>query len=132
MVQKETIRKMADMPALTTRGPADRDRAVDRVRRLTVGATVAGIVAVGGFAGLAAATWRGADSTITTAAVTTTTADAAAGSTSGTSTTSGVTTTSSTTTTTTTRASTATLAPTATTPAVTSATGTAHATTGGS
>jgi hypothetical protein len=122
MVQKETIRKMADMPASTTRRPADRDRAVDRIRSLTVGATVAGIIAVGGFAGLAAATWRGADSTITTAAVITTTADAAAGFTAGTSTTSGDTTTT----------PAATPAPTATTPAVTSATGAAHATSGGS
>jgi hypothetical protein len=69
MVRKETIRKMADMHAPTTRRPADRDRAVDRIRRLTIGTTVAGIVAVGGFGGLAAATWHGTDSTVTTAAV---------------------------------------------------------------
>jgi len=42
MVRKETIRKMVDMHTPPTRRPADRDRAVDRIRRLTVGTTVAG------------------------------------------------------------------------------------------
>ena len=88
MVRKETIRKMADMHAPSTRRPADRDRAVDRIRRLTIGTTVAGIVAVGGFGGLAAATWRGADAQVTTAAITTTDDDAASGSGAATSTTS--------------------------------------------
>jgi len=55
MVRKETIGKIGDMHAPTTRRPADRDRAVDRIRRLTIGTTVAGIVAVGGVGILAAA-----------------------------------------------------------------------------
>src|SRR4029079_170950 len=75
MVRKETIRKMVGMHAPASRNSHDRDRAVDRIRRLTVGTTVAGIVGIGAFGGLAATTWRGTDTTVTTAAVITTTGD---------------------------------------------------------
>ena len=131
MVRKETIRKMAYMHAPATRRPADRDRAVDRIRRLTIGTTVAGIVAVGGFGGLAAATYRGADTQVTTAAaIATTGGDAASGSDTGSSTASDDGT--STATDDTTTSPSATSDTLATTPTVTSTAGSAHATTGGS
>jgi len=131
MVQKETIRKMSDMNAPPTRRPADRDRAVDRIRHLTVATAVAGIIAVSGFSGLAAVTWRGAEAGVTTADVTTTTSDDTSGATSGTSAGSDDTATTSTTSSDSTT-STSTPAPTPTTPTVTSTTGAAHATSGGS
>lgn len=119
------------MHAPTTRRPADRDRAVDRIRRLTIGTTVAGIVAVGGFGGLAAATWHGTETTVTTAAVTSTGDDAASGSNTG----SSAATDDDTSTTTDDVAATApptTSSTQATTPTVTANRGSAHATTGGS
>jgi hypothetical protein len=97
--------------------PADRDRAVARLRTITVGTTVAAIAALGGFASIAAASYRGEATTdAVTAAVTT----------------SGQTTTA-----TTTDQSSATSAPTTAptvtaAPTVTSMTGSAHASTGGS
>ncbi len=68
------------------RSPADRDRAVGRLRTITIGTGLAGVVAVGGFGAMAAASFDGtsADDGAITAAVTTT----AAGSTSTTPTTS--------------------------------------------
>ena len=134
MVRKETIRKMTVMNTPITRRPADRDRAVDRVRRLTVGTTVAGIVAIGGFGGLAAATYRGAETQVTTAAVPVTGgADDTSASTSSTS--DDATSDDATAAPTTSAGSTATSptnTSTATSPSVTSTTGTAHATSGGS
>ncbi len=131
MVRKETIRKMVDMHAPASRSSLDRDRAVDRIRRLTVGTTVAGIVGIGAFGGLAATTWRGTNATVTTAAVTTTTGDdAASGAGSSTGSDDG--------TSTATDDTTATPSPTATantqarTPTVTATGGAAHATTGSS
>ena len=107
------------MKTAARRSPADRDRAVARLRALTIGSSIASIAAVGGFGAIAAHSYGGASTDITTAAVTT------AGSTTttdgGTSTTTGTTTTTNSTTTTTQ----ATAAPTAT-------TGTAHAVTAGS
>jgi hypothetical protein len=97
----------AVMKTATLRSPADRDRAVARLRALTIGTSIASIAAVGGFGAMAAQSYAGASTDITTAAVTTT----------------GSTTTDSTSTTTTTTQATA--APTAT-------TGTAHAVTASS
>lgn len=101
------------MKTAARRSPADRDRAVARLRALTIGTSIASVAALGGFGAVAALSYTGAPTEITTAAITT----------SG-STTTGSTTTSDTTTTTG-SSSTATAAPTA-------ATGTAHAATGGS
>ena len=131
MVRKETIRKMVDMHAPASRSFLDRDRAVDRIRRLTVGTTVAGIVGIGAFGGLAATTWRGTDTTVTTAAVITTTGDdAASGAGSSTSSDDGTSTV--TDDTTATPSPTATANTQATTPTVTATGGAAHATTGSS
>ena len=99
------------------RSPADRDRAVDRLRAITIGTSLASIAAVGGFGAIAALSHDGTSTDITTAAATTgatTSADSA---------TTGPTTTGTTTTTTTTVQATA--APTAT-------IGPAHAATGSS
>jgi hypothetical protein len=91
--------------------PAERDRAVARLRTMTIATTLAGIAAVGGFATIAAASDRGEATTdAVTAAVTT--SDQA------------------TTTTTTDQSSTASTATTA--PTVASPSGSAHASTGGS
>ena len=107
------------MKSATRRSPADRDRAVARLRALTIGSSIASIAAVGGFEAMAALSYGGTSTDISTAAVTT------AGSTTttdgGTSTATGTTTTTNSTTTTTQ----ATAAPTAT-------TGTAHAVTASS
>ena len=110
------------MKTAARRSPADRDRAVARLRALTIGSSIASIAAVGGFGAMAALSYGGTSTDITTAAVTTagssTTTDG------GTSTTTGATTTTNSTTTTTTTTQ-ATAAPTAT-------TGTAHAVTASS
>ena len=106
------------MKTAARRSPAERDRAVGRLRALTIGSSIASIAAVGGFGTMAALSYHGTSTDITTAAViaagSTTTTDG------GTSTTTGTTTTNSTTTTTQ-----ATAAPTAT-------TSSAHAVTAGS
>lgn len=108
------------MKTAARRSPIDRDRAVGRLRALTIGSSIASIAAVGGFGALAAASYDGSSTGITTAAVTT-----------GTSTTS--TGTSTTTTDTTTNPSTATgTTTTQATAAPTTTTGTAHAATGSS
>jgi len=108
----------AVMKTATRRSPADRDRAVARLRALTIGSSIASIAAVGGFGAIAALSYHGNSTDITTAAVTT--AGATTTTDGGTSATTGTTTTNSTTTT-----AQATAAPTAT-------TGTAHAVTAGS
>jgi|SRR5689334_3955738 hypothetical protein len=55
----------------TRRSPADRDRAVARLRTLTIGSAVGGFAAVAVFGAVAAASDRGVDSTtIVTAAIT--------------------------------------------------------------
>lgn len=51
------------------RTPADRDRAVARLRTLTIGSGLAGVLAVGGFGVLAARTYDGTSNGITTAAL---------------------------------------------------------------
>jgi hypothetical protein len=102
--------------------PADRDRAVGRLRALTIGTTVAGVAAVGGFGSIAALSNHGvATGDVVTAAVTAETTTAAAMS--GASTAAAASPT----------AATATQAPATTSaPAVSSTTGAADATTGGS
>ena len=106
------------------RTPADRDRAVARLRAITIGTSLASIAAVGGFGAMAALTYDGTSIGATTAAVVT--ADnATTTSTTGTSSTTGTTTSTTTTTT-----SGATSVPTMAVPAA--ATGTAHAATGSS
>ena len=117
-----TIRKgrtdhRVDMKTATRRSPANRDRAVARLRAITIGSSIASIAAVGGFGAVAALSYGGAMTDITTAAVTT------AGST--TTTDGGTSTADSTTTNSTTTTTQATAAPTA-------ATGTAHAVTASS
>lgn len=125
-LRKGTPAHRVVMKTATRRSPADRDRAVARLRALTIGTSIASIAAVGGFGAVAAQSYGGASTDITTAAVTnagsTTTTDGGTP-TSGTTTTTGTTTTNSTTSTTTTTQATA--APTAT-------TGTAHAVTASS
>jgi hypothetical protein len=118
-LRKGTTGHREVMKTAARRSPAERDRAVGMLRALTIGSSLASIAAVGGFGAMAALSYHGTSTDITTAAVT------AAGSTTttdgGTSTTTdGGTSTNSTTTTTQ-----ATAAPTAT-------TGTAHAVTAGS
>jgi hypothetical protein len=106
------------MKTSARRSPADRDRAVARLRILTIGTGIASVAAVGGFGAMAALSYDGTSGgTATTAIVT---AD-------GGSTTSATMTAPSTSTTTTSGSSAvqATAAPTA-------ASGTAHATTGSS
>jgi hypothetical protein len=61
------------MKHTTRRSPADRDRAMARLRTLTIGSAVGGFAAVAAFGAVAAASDRGTDSTaIITAAITTT------------------------------------------------------------
>jgi hypothetical protein len=123
-LRKGTTDHRVVMKTATPRSPIDRDRAIARLRAITIGSSIASIAAVGGFGAVAALSYGGASTDITTAAVTTagstTTTDGGTSTTSGTTTTTGTTTTNSTTTTTQ-----ATAAPTAT-------TGTAHAVTAGS
>jgi hypothetical protein len=114
-LRKGTVDHRWVMKTAARRSPRDRDRAVARLRALTIGSSIASIVAVGGFGAVAALSYDGTTSEITTAAIGSTDTS---GSTSGTSST----TTTDTSSTTTTQA---TAAPTAT-------TGTAHAATGSS
>ena len=113
-----SARHRVDMKNSARRSPADRGRAVDRLRAITIGTSLASIAAVGGFGAIAALSYDGTSTEITTAAATT-----GAATTTVESATTGPTTTGTTTTTTTTVQATA--APTAT-------TGTAHAATGSS
>ena len=118
-----TIRQgtTGDPPVMKTaarRTPADRDRAVARLRTMTIGTGIAGVLAVGGFGAIAAASYDGTSGDATTAALVTTDAATTTSTTSATST-------STSTTTTSTTATQATAAPTA-------ATGSAHAATGSS
>jgi hypothetical protein len=115
------------MTTAARRSPADRDRAVARLRALTLGTSLASLVAVGGFGALAALSYDGTSGDIVTAvAVTTDNATTTAGiSTTGTSTTTDTTTTTNAGATTGTASVQATAAPTV-------ATGTAHAATGSS
>jgi len=111
------------MKTAARRTPADRDRAVARLRALTIGTSIASIAAVGGFSAIAALSYDGTTTDVTTAAIVSTdTTTATTGTTSTTSTTSGSTSTTTTTGTTTTQA----------TAAPTTTTGTAHAATGSS
>jgi hypothetical protein len=113
----------AILPDMNTnrRHPADRDRAVARLRRLTLGSAAGGVIGTMLFGGLAAATYDGTTAT-TTAAATTDDSAAQIAADDSTSNTSGSTSTSDNSTTVQ-----ATQAPTA-----TSTTGGAHASTGGS
>ncbi|HLO36281.1 MAG TPA: hypothetical protein VK194_09370 [Candidatus Deferrimicrobium sp.] len=111
------------MKKSTRRSPADRDRAVARLRALTIGTGVAGLAAVGGFGAIAAASYDGGAAGITTAAIV-----SADGSTTATGASTTGTTTTGTTTTTATSGTTSVQA----TAAPTAATGTAHAATGSS
>jgi hypothetical protein len=114
-VRKGTTDHRWGMKTAARRSSGDRDRAVARLRALTIGSSIAGIAAVGGFGALAAVSYDGASTDVTTAAIV---SSDMSSSTSDTSTT----TSSGRTSTTTTQA---TAAPTAT-------TGTAHAATGSS
>jgi acetyl/propionyl-CoA carboxylase alpha subunit len=114
-----------DPPVMTTaarRTPADRDHAVARLRTMTIGTGIAGVLAVGAFGALAAASDDGTSGDVTTAALATTDTS--------TSTTSGTTTDAATTSTTTSTDSTTTTTQATTAP--TAATGSAHAATGSS
>ena len=77
---------MGSMNSARPRSPADRDRAIALVRRLTLGTTIAGIAAVGGFGGLAAVSSHGSAQDVTTAAITSTDTDTDTGTESPTST----------------------------------------------
>ena len=115
----------AAMKTTIPRSPADRDRAVARLRAITIGSTLAGFAAVGGFGAMAAASYHGTPTDVTTAALTgsTATSGSAATTTDPSSTTTKTTTTGSAATGT--SSARATAAPTAT-------TGTAHVSTGSS
>jgi hypothetical protein len=116
------------MNSAERRSPADRDRAVTRLRTITIGTGLAGVVAVGGFGAIAALSDDGTGTSegVITAAVTT---DAGA-TTSTTSTSTGTTSATSTAATTSTSNSTSSSLSSTTTPVTT--TGTAHASTGSS
>ena len=101
------------MKTAARRSPGDRDRAVARLRALTIGSSIASIVAVGGFGAVAALSYDGTSTEVTTAAIVPTDTSSAAG------------TSNTTTDTASTTATQATAAPTTT-------TGTAHAATGSS
>jgi len=64
----------AAMKTTIPRSPADRDRAVARLRAITIGSTLAGFAAVGGFGAMAAASYHGTPTDVTTAALTGSTA----------------------------------------------------------
>jgi hypothetical protein len=113
------------MKTAARRSPRDRDRAVARLRALTIGTSIAGITAVGGFAVIAAISYDGTTTEVTTAAIVSTDTSSAAGGTSSTTTGSTSTTSGSTSTSGSTTSTQATVAPTAT-------TGSAHAATGSS
>jgi hypothetical protein len=101
------------MNVTSRRSPDDRDRAVARLRAITIGTSIASVAAVGGFGIVAAQSYSGGGRDVTTAAVSTTDATAS---------------------TSTSESLQATAAPTATAAATTTTTttGSAHATTGGS
>ena len=71
-VRKGTIRDRGDMKSAARISPTDRDRAVRRLRAITIGTSLAGVAAVGGFGAVAAASYDGTTTDVTTAAVTTT------------------------------------------------------------
>jgi hypothetical protein len=121
MVRQGSADHSVAMKTAARRSPADRDRAVARLRALTIGTSIASFAAVGGFGAMAALSYDGTTGGITTAAAVTT--DNATTTTTGTTTTTTTTATPSTTSGTTSVQATA--APTAT-------TGTAHAATGSS
>jgi hypothetical protein len=54
------------------RSPGERDRAVARLRAITIGTTIAGVAAVGGFGAVAAISYSGGSSDVITAAAVTT------------------------------------------------------------
>src|SRR3954451_8166476 len=118
-VRKGTTAHRGRMKTAARRSPGDRDRAIARLRALTIGSSIAGVAAVGGFGALAAASYDGSTTGITTAAVTSDTSATGAG-------------TSTTTSDTTTSISTTTTATTQATAAPTTTTGPAHAATGSS
>ncbi len=104
------------MKTATRRSPHDRDRAIARLRAITLGTTIASAAAVGGFGVLAARSYDGSSTEVTTAAL-----DSTAATTGSDAATSGTTTTDAT-------GADAVQA----TPAPTTSTGTAHAATGSS
>jgi len=59
------------MNATSRRNPADRDRALTRLRMLTIGTSVASVAAVGAFGAVAALSYSGGGRDLTTAALTT-------------------------------------------------------------
>jgi hypothetical protein len=58
------------MNATSRRAVADRDRAIARLRTLTLGTTIASIAAVGAFGAVAAVSYSGTGTDVTTAAAT--------------------------------------------------------------
>jgi hypothetical protein len=134
--RKGSRRHPASMTNPTRRSPADRDRAVAKLRTLTIGSAIGGLVAFGAFGAVAAASYRGSESTaIVTAAVSTSGTSSATSTTTGTSMTSAPATDDSTTAAaaaTATATATAIATTTTTLPTVTSTVGAAQATSGGS
>src|SRR5882672_5577548 len=70
-LRKGTVDHRVAMKSATRRSPADRDRAVARLRTLTIGSSIASVAAIGGFGAMAALSYDGTSTDITTAAVTT-------------------------------------------------------------
>ena len=68
------------MKTTARRSPADRDRAVARLRALTIGFSIVSTAAVGGFGALAALSYDGSSTAITTAAIVTTNTSTTSGS----------------------------------------------------
>lgn len=129
--RKGSRRHPAGMTNPTRRSPADRDRAVAKLRTLTIGSAIGGLVAFGAFGAVAAASYRGSESTaIVAAAVSTSGTSSATSTTTGTSMTGAPATDDSTTSAAATATATATT--TTTLPTVTSTVGAAQATSGGS
>jgi hypothetical protein len=67
---KESSAHSRVMNATSRRAVADRDRAIARLRTLTLGTTIASIAAVGAFGAVAAVSYSGTASDVTTAAAT--------------------------------------------------------------
>ena len=57
------------MTTATRRSPIDRDRAIARLRAITIGTTIASAAAVGGFGIIAARSHDGSSTAVTTAAL---------------------------------------------------------------
>jgi hypothetical protein len=70
-LRQGTLDHRAVMNTPARRSPVDRDRAVARLRRITIGTSIASLAAVGGFGAIAALSDDGTSADLTTAAAVT-------------------------------------------------------------